>query len=69
MKLKATAHVQITILVHVDDVWGGECPAEQIVRQARESAIAKVGAMIGTNPRILIIGNPVVTFVSAMEKA
>ncbi len=36
---KATARVQVTLEIEVHDTWGGDCPTDQIRKQATSSAL------------------------------
>jgi hypothetical protein len=37
-KIKARAQVKVTVLIDLPDVWGGECPADQVYDQAAQAA-------------------------------
>lgn len=56
----------ITLDVVVPDVWGADCPMDQIWRQARESAIAILANGLGPGP-IPVVGEPKVTAVLVEE--
>lgn len=65
-RVRATAIVAMNLRVPVPDVWGPECPIEQVHRQAVRSAldIIKSGRFsLGE----LVVGDPVVTQVLVEE--
>jgi hypothetical protein len=37
-RLVATARVEVVLEVNVRDSWGGDCPIDQVHRQAKEAA-------------------------------
>jgi hypothetical protein len=50
--IRATARVRITIEIGPDDTWGSDCTVEQIMKQAKESALGRLDKLMhGTLPR------------------
>lgn len=61
--VQATAEVQLTLRVKVGSTWGGDCPAEQIFRQAREEAVNMINNALFRDReqlrhKIAIVGTP-----------
>lgn len=60
----ATAEIHLTLRIKVNGTWGGDCPAEQIFRQARREAINMIERALyekrdELRDKIAIIGTPV----------
>lgn len=63
VRVQARARVQLTIEVEVTDRWGADCPAGQVYKQARESAIAAVQKL--GEGKVRVLGEPRVTAILA----
>lgn len=48
-KIRARARARVTIEFLVEDVWGSDCPMDQIYKQARESALGRIRDGIKTD--------------------
>lgn len=61
MNVRSTARVVLTLEIDVPDVWGGDCTADQLFKQAVDSALGRVrnGNLAGAR----VIGEPKVTAV------
>jgi len=57
----ARARVTVTLEIPVSDNWRGSCEINQVVGQAKASALAKLHAIVRSGARV--IGEPVVTMV------
>lgn len=61
----ARATIQLTVEVSIPDRWGGDCPLDQVFRQAASEALAKVSRLLG--PAARVVGEPRVTAVLTEE--
>jgi hypothetical protein len=66
-RLQSRARVQVTLDIAVADVWGADCPMEQIWRQARESALRAIANGLGPGP-LPVVGEPKITAVLVEEE-
>ena len=71
--VQATAEIQLTLRIKVDSTWGGDCPAEQIFRQAREEAVNMLNNALYRDRdrlrnRIQIVGTPEILTVIGVRK-
>lgn len=71
--VQATAEVQLTLRIKVDDTWGGDCPTEQVFRQARAAAVEMVNRALSEEGRkyegrITIVGTPEIKTVIGVRK-
>ncbi len=57
----ARARITVTLEIPVPDNWGGNCDINQVVGQAKDSALGKLRDLTRVGARI--IGEPVVTMV------
>ena len=69
IRTRARAVVQLTIEIQADGVWGGECPIDQVYRQAKESVLTQVTSVL-TQRKILprLIGEPIVRQIITEEE-
>lgn len=65
--LQSRARVQVTLDIVVPDVWGADCPMDQIWRQAKDSALNILSKGLGPGPTP-IVGEPKVTAVLVEEE-
>lgn len=71
--VRATAVVHLTLRVEVSDSWGGDCPTEQVFRQARESAVNMINNALYRDrdqmrTTIKIVGTPHIETVIGVRK-
>lgn len=67
-RLVTTATVEVTLAVPTS-VWGAECTAEQITRQAKDEAVIIVRNLVGMSAKnIRILDDPRVKAVSFEEE-
>ncbi len=71
--VQATAEIHVTLRIKVDSTWGGDCPAEQIFRQAREEAVNMLSKALYRDQehlrhRIAIVGTPEMITVIGVRK-
>lgn len=59
MNVRSSAHVLVTLEIAIPDVWGGDCTADQLFKQAAASAI-DIARRI---PQARVVGEPKVTAV------
>ncbi len=62
--VQATAEIHLTLRIKVGSTWGGDCPAEQIFRQARREAVGMLENALykdrdSLRDKIAIVGTPV----------
>lgn len=69
VRVHATVRIEIEL---VESAWGGDCPLEQVYKQARDGALGRIGRLsrgeIAGPSDIRIIGEPIVTAVLVPEK-
>ena len=62
--LKSTAIVKLTVEVSNLGMWNDSCTAAQIMEQAKQEAVSKLGKSLHSNGQgFKIVGEPVVTVV------
>ncbi|WP_159053727.1 hypothetical protein [Variovorax sp. PMC12] len=71
--VQATAEIQLTLRIKVNGSWGGDCPAEQIFRQARAEAVSMINNALYESRdhlrnRIAIVGTPEILTVIGVRK-
>ncbi|MNR53014.1 hypothetical protein D3C85_1729550 [compost metagenome] len=71
--VQATAEIQLTLRIKVDGTWGGDCPAEQIFRQARAEAVNMINNALfrdreSLRNKIAIVGTPEILTVIGVRK-
>lgn len=69
----ATAEIHLTLRVKVDSTWGGDCPAEQIFRQARREAVSMIETALyrdreNLRTKIAIVGTPELRTIIGVRK-
>jgi len=67
-KVKAVAHVEVSLEITLPDIWGTDCTLSQVYKQAEDSAINIVSQQIAASTRNMrISGKPKVTAVLASK--
>lgn len=57
-KTTAVAKVQITLEVNPGSIWGGDCPLDQVYKQAAEGAVNIISRIIKGHGMVSIVGTP-----------
>lgn len=69
--VQVTAEVQVTLRIKVPDTWGGDCPTEQVFRQARDSAVSILNRALQSERdqhRISIVATPEIKTIIGVRK-
>lgn len=62
MKVNASARVRLTIDIPLTDSWGGDCPLEQVEKQAKDVALGMIrNSQFHELKMARIVGEPEVT--------
>lgn len=69
--MQVRAKVQLTLLVDVSDVWGGDCQMSQVYKQAKESALLRATELFSRQlleeRRVTCIGSKVTATIVDQE--
>lgn len=70
MRVKATARVRLTIEVPLTDTWGGDCPLEQVEKQAKDAALGMIrNSQFHELKMATILGEPQVTAILTQKES
>lgn len=68
LRLRARARVLVTLEISdIGGTWGGDCPTDQVFRQASESAIGLLRNGLANKADWRVVGEPKVTAILAEE--